>query len=437
MTKKIEVVIIGCGIIGNCIAFELSKKGYKTLSIDKNGDSGAGSTAGSCAIVRAHYSTLEGVAFAWEGFDIWQNWKDYCQVDDSWGMAKYNECGSIMIKSRDRNWRKILEHWDTVGVPYEDWDIKTLSKRLPIMSNHEFWPQTRPEEDDSFFEERDALIEGALYCPVAGYMSDPKLSTHNVQMAAEAKGAQFMFNAEVTQILRENNRVTGVMLKDGTRIETQVVINVAGPHSSVINKMAGVEENNTIKTRAERHEVAYVPSPAGFDFETNGFQISDGDNGIYMRPEVGNSILVGSEDPKCDTHQWVDDPDEFNRNTTDSQWTAQVYRAARRLPDLGVPNMHKGFSELYDVSSDWLPIYDKSDLDGFYMAVGSSGNQYKNAPVAGMMMSELIEQCEKNGLDHDAQPLNFMLPKTGIPLDMSAFSRNRELNPNSTYSVIG
>lgn len=437
MNKNVDAVIIGCGIIGNCIAFELAKKGYSTLSIDKNGDSGAGSTAGSCAIVRAHYSTLEGVAFAWEGFDSWQNWKQYCEVEDPWGMAKYNKCGSVMLKSQDRDWKKIVSHWDTVGVPYEDWDAEMLTQRIPIMSNKEFWPQTRPEEDDDFFDDRTELIEGALFCPAAGYMSDPKLSTHNVQVAAEAKGARFLFNAEVIQIHRKNNRVIGVELKDGTFIETNIVINVAGPHSSIINRMADVEENNNIKTRAERHEVAYVPSPAGYDFETNGVQISDGDNGVYMRPEVGNSILVGSEDPQCDTHQWVENPDDFNRNTTDGQWNAQVYRAARRLPDMGIPNMHKGFAELYDVSSDWLPIYDKSDLDGFYMAIGTSGNQYKNAPVAGMMMSQLIDNVEKQGLDHDASPMQFLLPKTGVTLDMGAFSRNRVLNPDSTYSVIG
>ncbi|MCG8637424.1 MAG: FAD-binding oxidoreductase [Desulfobacterales bacterium] len=437
MSKKADAVIIGCGIIGNCIAFELAKKGFKTLSVDRNGDSGAGSTAGSCAIVRAHYSTLEGVAFAWEGFGIWQNWEEYCEVQDDWGMAKYRQCGSVMVKSRDRNWKKILEHWDTVGVPYENWDADTMTERLPILSKTEFWPPSRPEADEDFFGEKEAVLEGALYCPSAGYMSDPKLSTHNVQVAAEARGAEFIFNAEVVEIIREDNQVTGVKLKDGTVIETGIVVNVAGPHSSIINNMAGVEEKNNIKTRAERHEVAYVPSPAGFDFEAGGVQISDGDNGIYMRPEVGNNILVGSEDPRCDTHQWVEDPDEFNRNTTDAQWTAQIYRAARRLPDLGIPNMHKGFAELYDVSSDWLPIYDKSDLGGFYMACGSSGNQYKNAPVAGMMMSELIEQCEKEGLNHDKYPLQFTLPTTGVTLDMGAFSRNRELNPNSTYSVIG
>ncbi len=53
------------------------------------------------------------------------------------------------------------------------------------------------------------------------------------------------------------------------------------------------------------------------------------------------------------------------------------------------------------------------------------------------MMNELIDQCEKNELNHDAHSLQYLLPKTGVTLDMGAFSRNRELNPDSTYSVIG
>jgi len=40
----------------------------------------------------------------------------------------------------------------------------------------------------------------------------------------------------------------------------------------------------------------------------------------------------------------------------------------------------------------WIPIYDKSDLPGFYLAIGTSGNQYKNAPEVGKMMAELITQ---------------------------------------------
>ena len=68
---------------------------------------------------------------------------------------------------------------------------------------------------------------------------------------------------------------------------------------------------------------------------------------------------------------------------TDEQWRAQVYRMALRIPTLAIPNRPKGIADLYDVSDDWMPIYDKADLAGFYQAIGTSGNQFKPAPMAG------------------------------------------------------
>ena len=191
-----------------------------------------------------------------------------------------------------------------------------------------------------------------------------------------------------------------------------------------------------IKTRALRHEVHLVPSPAGFDFEHAGIHISDGDTGIYMRPEAGNTLLVGSGDPACDSKEWVDDPDHFNRAVTEAQWKAQVYRLAKRLPTLGIPNEKKGLVDLYDVADDWIPIYDKSDLAGFYMVVGTSGNQFKNAGPAGHLMAELIQRCEA-GHDHDRQPVQIAARYTSLQLDLGVFSRRRAINTNSSFTVSG
>ena len=85
---------------------------------------------------------------------------------------------------------------------------------------------------------------------------------------------------------------------------------------------------------------------------------------------------------------------------------------------------------------DWIPIYDRTDLDGFYVAIGTSGNQFKNAGVAGHCMAELIEAV-KSGHDHHANPLMVKGRYTGLPIDMATFSRNREVNPNSSMSVHG
>jgi sarcosine oxidase subunit beta len=437
MNKKADAIIIGAGVIGSSVAFELAKRGYKTLNIDKLPTSGYGSTSNSCAIVRAHYSTWDGVAMAYEGFFYWDDWENYLGVEDERGMIKYMKTGSIMFKLQGEDHsKKSLKFFEEIGVEHEIWDLEKLKERMPIYSHDQFDGTTRPDDDEHFFDKTGKKIEGAIFTPGSGYVSDPQLSSHNLQVAAEANGGEFLFNNEIKEIRQEDGKVLGVSLKTGEQIDAPIVVNVAGPHSFVINRMAGVEEEMNIKTKALRHEVHHVPSPEGFDFEKDGFHTSDGDNYIYFRPETGNTILIGSEDPLCDPKEWIEDPDNYNNQVTESQWRAQVYRCARRIPDLKIPSRTSGVVDLYDVSDDWIPIYDKSALRGFYMAIGSSGNQFKNAPVAGHCMAELIDACEK-GHDHDANPLKVKTVYTGLELNMGFYSRNREINPNSSFSVNG
>jgi len=437
MVKKTDAIIIGAGVIGSAISFELAKRGYKTLNIDKLPTSGYGSTSNSCAIVRASYSTWDGVAMAYEGFFYWDDWENYLGVKDERGMIKYMKTGSILIKLQGEDHsKKSLKFFKEIGVEHEIWDLEKLKEKMPIYSHDQFDGTTRPDEDDHFWENTGKKIEGAVFTPGAGYVSDPQLSSHNLQVATESHGGEFLFNCEIVEIRQEKGKVLGVTLKNGEKIDAPIVVNVAGPHSFIINKLAGVEDDMNIKTRALRHEVHHIPSPEGFDFERDGYHTSDNDNGIYFRPETGNTILIGSEDPECDHKEWVEDPDVYNNQITESQWKAQVYRCIRRIPDLKVPSRSSGVVDLYDVSDDWIPIYDKSILGGFYMAIGTSGNQFKNAPVAGHCMAELIDACEK-GHKHDINPLKVKTVYTGLELNMGFYSRNRKINPNSSFSVNG
>ncbi|MCH2284403.1 MAG: FAD-binding oxidoreductase [SAR324 cluster bacterium] len=437
MNRTADAIIVGAGVIGSAVAFELAKRGYKTLNIDKLPTSGYGSTSNSCAIVRAHYSTWDGVAMAYEGFFYWDDWDNYIGVKDERGMIKYMKTGSIMFKLQGEDHsRKSLKLFKEIGVEHEIWDLEKMKEMIPIYSHDQYDGTTRPDEDDHFWDKTGKKIEGAVYTPGSGYVSDPQLTSHNLQVAAEANGGEFLFNSEITEIKQQNGRVAGVTLKTGEQIDSPIVVNVAGPHSFVINRMADVEKEMNIKTKALRHEVHHVPSPEGYDFEKDGFHTSDGDNSIYFRPETGNTILIGSEDPLCDPKEWIADPDNYNQQVTESQWKAQVYRCARRIPQLKIPSRTSGVVDLYDVSDDWLPIYDKSALKGFYMAIGSSGNQFKNAPVAGHCMAELIDACEK-GQEHDSDPVKVKTVYTGLELNMGFYSRNREINPNSSFSVNG
>jgi sarcosine oxidase subunit beta len=435
VNRKFDSIVIGAGVIGCAVAFEMTKKGYKTLNIEKQPAAGHGSTGNTCAIVRLHYSTIDGVKMAYEASKHWEDWENYLGTEDEMGFAKYINNGAILLKTKGHDWRRVLQHYKQLGIEFEEWDLPMLKEKMPIFHHGAFWPPKRPE-DEGFWDEPTGEIGGAIYTPSSGQVNDPILSTHNLQRAAEAHGAEFLFNSEVVEIRHTAERVMGVTLNDDEKIDAAVVVNVAGPHSFIINHTAGVDAGMKIRTRALRHEVHHVPAPKGFDFEKRGCFTSDGDLDAYFRPEAGNMILVGSEDPECDPREWVEDPDNFSRSVTNAQWKAQVYRLAKRIPSLRIPNKRAGIVDLYDVSDDWIPIYDKSDLKGFYMAVGTSGNQYKNAPIAGYMMAEIIDACEK-GTDHDRDPVRIRCRYTGLTLNAGFYSRLREVNTDSSFSVKG
>jgi sarcosine oxidase subunit beta len=432
MTDRYDAIVIGSGIIGAAIAFELGKRGVRTLNVDKLAAAGDGSTGSTCAIVRTHYSTWDGTAIAYESYLHWKDWAAYLGVEDERGAAHLIQTGLVIITSRQRDFARELGFHDALGIPYETWDAGTLAARLPFCDVTAFHPPRRAD-DESFGVPAAEAVPGAIFIDSAGYVNDPQLATHNLQRAAEAHGASFLFNADVVDVLVERGRTAGLALADGRVFHAPVVVNAAGPHSALVNGMAGLEGTMKVGTRPLRHEVHYLPAPA--TEEPLPF-ISDDDIGGYARPEVGHTLLIGSQDPACDPPEWIDDPDQFNRDVTMAQWQSQVYRMALRMPGLDIPNRPHGLADLYDVSDDWIPIYDRSDLPGFYLAIGTSGNQFKNAPMVGRLMAEIIRACEA-GHDHDRDPVQIVAPYTGVTLNAGFYARNRDVNRDSSYSVLG
>jgi hypothetical protein len=73
---------------------------------------------------------------------------------------------------------------------------------------------------------------------------------------------------------------------------------------------------------------------------------------------------------------------------------------------------------------------------GASTTVGTSGSHFKNAPVVGKLMAELITEVEA-GHDHDNDPVQLFFRYTRRTCNIGFFSRLRELNPESSYSVLG
>ncbi len=274
----------------------------------------------------------------------------------------------------------------------------------------------------------------ATGCPTAASSTTPRSPRTTSWPLPGAAGRTFAFRTPVTAVRSRGGRVSGVDLADGGSVDAPVVVNVAGPHSGAVNAMAGVLDDFCVSTRPLRQEVHHLVAPAGAA-DPLPF-IADLDLGTYLRGTPGHGVLVGGTEPECDPLQWLDDPDDYVGHVTEPVHRAQAYRAARRLTDLTVPNTPRGVVGVYDVSDDWIPVYDRTALPGYYVAIGTSGNQFKNAPVVGLFMADLVEACE-GGRDHDASPVQVPLPRTGHVADLGHYSRKRQVHAGSSFTVLG
>ena len=436
---KPDVSIIGAGIIGNSIALSLQRKGFQVSVYDTNSSPGFGTTSYSSGICRMYYSLLDSVKLSWEGYHHFLNWGDSLNLGNQYDLAKINSCGTMIFKSNKSS--DFINHTShimrQVGIEVQDLGFQETQEKIKnlgmdINSNYE---TLNPDHEDFGYPKLENDITGSIFMPESGYVGDPQLAAKNLYEAAKLEGVEFNFNSEVLDILVENDTVKGIELDKNISIDSPIVINAAGPYSSQINnlvyKNTEVESDININCKPLRIEVSYTDNLDNMEnykvnLDKSGLVVVDLDLGVYFRPDLGNKFLIGSTEPECDELIWVDDLDKLDDGLTD-QWTNQMYRAALRIPNLPIPSgTNKKFVvSTYDVSDDWTPIYDKSNINGYYMAMGSSGNQFKNAGAIGPMFADLVEKVE-NGHNHDFNSVKHKLKYTEGEIDMKIFSRLRK-----------
>ena len=428
-----RAVVIGTGVIGASVALGLARDGWDVVSVDRNRAAGHGSTSASSAVVRVHYSTWDGTAFAWEGYHGHRDWADHVRLPPGTPLPAFRETGCVVFMHETNGHLTAHRRFsDELGIPYEVWDAARIAERLPRHDLRRHFPPKRLE-DEGFGEPTGGTLDGAVFWPRAGYVTDPMLAAQTLLDAARAAGASVV-RGEVVEVLG-GARARGVALADGRSVEGDVVVNAAGPGSDAVNRMAGVTGDMGVRTRPLRQEVVQVPPPVGWDWDRDGLVVSDADIACYCRPERGGAVFVGTEGPPCDPKDWRE-ADTGHDASVGVQADLQAMRFAQRVPETPLPPRPGGVVGLYDTTPDWIPIYDRSSLPGFYMACGTSGNQFKNAVPAGRLVAALVRHCEGGG-DHDAAPLRWRLPVTGHQIDTGFYSRRRSPNAASSGSVLG
>lgn len=423
-----SAVVVGAGIIGCSVGLELARAGWDVTVVDRGTTPGSGSTSASSAMVRFNYDSLPEAALAWEAAARWNAWEQHLGSTDPAGMAAFVRTGLLVLDGELSDRERSLGFFEVLGIPYEPLTADEIRARFPALDPARLGPACRVE-DDHFWAEPSGELAGFVQ-PDSGFVNDPTLAAHNLAHAAQQHGAAFRWRGQVTDVLSEAGRVTGVRLAEGDVVAASVVVNAAGPWSSSLNAMAGVLDDFATTTRAVEQEVISVPAPPGFGLDDGGTGVHDPDFATYFRPHPGGTIIVGSFEPPCDPLVFVDDADDVAPTVSAETWEVQSLRLARRLPGLRVPGSKSGVVSAYDVTDDWIPLYDRTSLGGFYVAIGTSGHQFKAAPFVGVMVATLVDAVE-SGHDHDADPVTVHGDYTGVDVDLGYFSRRRDVVAHS------
>jgi sarcosine oxidase subunit beta len=355
LPKTADVVILGAGVMGTSIAFQLAKRNAgKIVIIDKD-HVGRGGSGRSSALVRMHYSFPAEVQMALISLNMFQNWKELVGAP-----GDFRKTGFVRIVHPNETARLKL------NVEMQ----RQLGAVVELVDQH----QLRELEPDWRVDD----VELAAYEPDSGY-GDGAGVAGDFLAAARNLGATYLSRTEVTNLIVESGRVEGVVTSSGT-VSAPIVIVATGPWTRPL--LAGVGYDLPIE--CEYHQVAILRNAPGM--KGGGCACIDSVTATYFRSDAHDKFLVGDFYGKRPV-----DPDNFPQRASDESLEEIIERACRRVPKLEGAEVMRGVTGVYDMTPDSRPLLGKiPGVCGLHVCAGFSGMGFKISPAIGLVMSELV-----------------------------------------------
>jgi sarcosine oxidase, subunit beta len=362
VSRRAEVVIVGGGVTGCSIAFHLAARGVRDVLVLERNALASGGTGRSVGILRQLYPTPETTQMVVRSLRVFERFAEAVGGD-----AAYVRCGCLI--GVGPGMRATLEQ----AVARQ----RALGVRAEVLAPADV-ARVEPRIDP-------AGLGAVVWEPDSGY-GDPTGVTLGFAEGARRAGVRIEQDVEVTGLVMADHRITGVQTAQGERIDTPVVVNAAGLWSPALARLAGVE----LPIVVGRHPVFVVERAA--DFGTAHTVYLDLAGGSYVRPETGGLTLTGSLTDDEASHPM--DPEALGGEVGLDEAAEVLERTGRALPRLREARYRRGWAGAFDITPDWMPILDRTPVEGFWIAAGMSGHGFKLSPAVGEAMAALIVGAE-------------------------------------------
>jgi sarcosine oxidase subunit beta len=361
MKNKAKVVIIGGGISGVAIAYNLAKKGMNDVVVIEKEYLASGATGRCGAGVRQQWGTKMNCILAKESIHFFETANETLEYERD---IDFKQEGYLILaytqKEADQ-FKKNVELQKSLGITVDYLTPNEAKKIVPYLNT-------------------DGIL-AATYCPKDGHIN-PFKATDAYALASKKLGVEIYTNTTVTDIIVENGKIKKVVTNKGD-IETQIVVNAAGGWANEIANMVGID----LPVFSERHQIL-VTEPVA---RMQGPMVMSFSQNIYCQQTPEGSFIMGRGDNN--------EPRDL-RQTSSWDFLEEMAKSITRiLPPVGELSMVRQWAGLYNITPDRQPIYGPvKDVEGFYLAVGFSGHGFMLAPMTGLLIAEQI-LGEKNTID--------------------------------------
>jgi len=375
MHPSFDVLIVGGGIMGSSIAYNLMNDGFDgTVAVfEKDPTYEFSSTTLSAGGIRLQFSTEVNIRISQYSVGFYEKFDEVMAVNGEKAHAEFRQRGYLFL-GNEKNWPLIENHYYFQRRLGAEVELLSVEETLKIV------PHLNPNG-----------LVGASFGPRDGYL-DPYGTLQGYIKKARSLGVNYVYD-EVTDILKDGPRCIGVTTRKGEKYTGAMVINAAGPWAAEVGRMAGVD----LPVEPVRRMVFVFQPPEIFDYD---LPLVIDVTGLYFRHETGKVIMTGKsilEEPPGINFKV--DPSFFNQ----TMWPI----LADRVPVFDRLKLIRGWAGLYEInrldSNGFLRQH--PEIKGFYMAIGFSGHGFQQAPAIGKAMSELIRLGRYETID--VSPLNY------------------------------
>lgn len=351
--KNSEVIIVGGGVIGCAIAYNLAKMGIGALVIEKDEIGVGGSSRNGGGVRQSARDPRELPLAMYAVHNIWPTLSEELGVD-----VEYCQAGNLRLAKTDEHIKilqKIVDGGLAAGLELKLIEGDEVRQICPYIS------------DD---------VIAASYCPTDGH-GNPMKTTLAFYKRARELGTEFITGEEIKSLLIKRGKVAGVKTEKNI-YEADMVLLACGLGSRAIANTAGIDLPmqkmllEALITEAQPKMFPQMLGTAAADFyghqTAHGSFVFGGSSG-YENFEYEKSVTV-----------------------TKSITASSICRAILGyFPCLAKANIIRCWAGFIDEMCDHIPVLGKVDeMPGLVLACGFSGHGYGISPAVGRAMAELV-----------------------------------------------